>query len=121
MTTNTTQAFDLSSLARAIEQRDAAAQLSLYDDAAEVKLIDRLNPPGTPRVLRGKDQIRGWVEDVCARDMTHRVEQQLVDGERAAFTEACSYPDGANVMCAAFVEHRDGRITRMTGVQAWDE
>jgi ketosteroid isomerase-like protein len=121
MTTNTSQGFDIGSLVRAIEERDAAAQLSLYDEDAEVTLVDRLNPPGRPRVLRGRDQIRGWIEDVCARDMSHRVQQQLVDGDRAAFTEACNYPDGANVMCAAFVELHDGRIKRMTGVQAWDE
>jgi ketosteroid isomerase-like protein len=121
MTTNATHAFDIGSLARAIEERDAAAQLAHYDEDAEVRLVDRLNPPGRPRVLRGRDQIRGWIEDMCGRDMTHRVEQQLVDGDRAAFAEAWSYPDGANVMCAAFVEVRDGRIARMTGVQAWDE
>ena len=48
MTTDTTRGFDLAALARAIEERDAAAQLELYDDAAEVTLIDRANPPGSP-------------------------------------------------------------------------
>ena len=121
MTTNTTRGFDLAALARAIEERDAGAQLELFDDDAEVTLIDRANPPARPRVLAGKDAIREWIEDVCARDMTHHVELQLLDGDRAAFSETCRYPDGAGVACAAFMELRDGRVARMTGVQAWDE
>ena len=121
MTTDTTRGFDLAALARAIEERDAAAQLELYDDAAEVTLIDRANPPGSPRVLAGKDAIREWIEDVCSRDMTHHVELTLLDGDRAAFSETCRYPDGAGVACAAFIELRDGRVARMNGVQAWDE
>ena len=48
MTTDTTRGFDLAALARAIEERDAAAQLELYDDAAEVTLIDRGQPARQP-------------------------------------------------------------------------
>ena len=52
--------------------------------------------------------------------MTHRVEMQVVGDGGAAFTEACRYPDGTNVLCAAVLELRDGRIARELGVQAWD-
>ena len=121
MTTDTTRGFDLGGLARAIEERDAAAQLELFADDAEVTLVDRANPPGSPLVLAGKDAIREWIDDVCSRDMSHHVDVQLVDGDRAAFTEACRYPDGSGVLCAAFIELREGRVVRMTGVQAWDE
>ena len=121
MSTSTTRKFDFAELRRAIEERDAAAQLALYADDAEVTLVDRLNTPAAPRVLRGRDQIRGWVQDICARDMTHRVGMEVVDEDGAAFTEACSYPDGTKVLCAATLEIRDGRITREVGVQAWDE
>lgn len=120
MSTSTTQTFDFSELKRALEERDATAQLALYADDAEVRLVDRVNTPGTPRVLRGREEIRGWIEDICERDMTHRVEMQVVGDGGAAFTEACRYPDGTNVLCAAVLELRDGRIARELGVQAWD-
>ena len=52
--------------------------------------------------------------------MTHQVENGIADGNRLAFTQACSYPDGARVFCAAVVELADGKISRQTAVQAWD-
>ncbi len=78
MTTQTT--IDLEALRRAVEERDAAGMLALYADDAEVRLADRDDTPGNPRVLSGKDEIRAFVEDVCARDMTHRVEHAVADG-----------------------------------------
>jgi ketosteroid isomerase-like protein len=118
MTTQTT--IDLEALRRAIEERDAAGMLALYADDAEVRLADRDDTPGNPRVLSGKEEIRAFVQDVCARDMTHRVEHAVADGDRASFLEACSYPDGTNVLCAAALDLRDGLIVRQVGVQAWD-
>ncbi len=118
MTTQTT--IDLEALRRAVEERDAAGMLALYADDAEVRLADRDDTPGSPRVLSGKDEIRAFVEDVCARDMTHRVEHAVADGDRASFLEACRYPDGTNVLCAAALSLRDGLIVGQVGVQAWD-
>ena len=117
----TTTTFDFAELKRALEERDSAAQLALYTPDAEVTLVDRINTPGSPRVLRGHQEIRTWIEDVCERDMTHRVELHVVGDSGAAFTEACRYPDGTNVMCAAVLELRHGQIARQVGVQAWDE
>jgi ketosteroid isomerase-like protein len=118
-TTTTTTTF--AALRRAIEGRDAKAQVALYADDAEVRLIDRLNPPGAPRVLRTKDDIRGWVEDISGREMTHRIEHEVLAEDGAAFTEACRYPDGVNTLCATVLELRDGKIARQVVVQAWDE
>jgi hypothetical protein len=53
--------------------------------------------------------------------MTHRLEQLVLGDGSAAFTEACQYPDGTRVLCAALLELRDGKIARKVGVQAWDE
>jgi hypothetical protein len=60
MSTSTTPMFDFAELKRALEERDATAQLALYADEAEVTLVDRINTPGSPRVLRGREEIRGW-------------------------------------------------------------
>jgi hypothetical protein len=70
--------------------------------------------------VRGRDEIRRWIEDVCERDMTHRVDMEVLAHGRAAFIESCRYADGTNVLCAAMLELRDGLITRFVGVQAWD-
>jgi hypothetical protein len=49
--------------------------------------------------------------------MTHRIERE----GGVAFNEVCEYPDGTRVLCAAMLEVEDGRITRQTNVEAWDE
>jgi hypothetical protein len=112
---------DFAALKRAIEERDADAQLALYADHAHVRLVDRINTPRSPRVLRGRDEIRAWIEDVCARDMTHEVRTPVVSDHAVAFTEACVYPDGVTVLCATVLELDGGRIVRQVAVQAWDE
>lgn len=117
----TTQMFDLSALKRGIEERDASAQLALYAEDAEVTLVDRVAQPSAPRVLRGRGEIQAWIEDVCGRDMTHRVQHTVQDESGAAFTEACRYPDGTGVVCATVLELAGGLVARQTVVQAWDE
>lgn len=53
--------------------------------------------------------------------MTHKVDTTIADGDNLAFTQACDYPDGTKVFCAAMLELKDGQIARQTVVQAWDE
>ena len=117
----TTHSFDIDTLRRAIEERDAEAQLALYAEDAEVTLVDRVAQPSAPRILRGRDEIRTWIEDVCGRDMTHRVKDVVQDDDGVAFTEACAYPDGTRVLCATVLQTGEGRVTRQVGIQAWDE
>ena len=118
---STQTSFDFAALKRAIEERDAAAQLALYADDAEVRLVDRTNTPASPRVLHGREEIRQWIEDVCGREMNHLIETPVVGADRVAFTEACRYPDGTNVLCATVLELNEERIARQVAVQAWDE
>jgi hypothetical protein len=121
MSTATTPTFDFGEFKRALEERDSNAQLTLYAPDAEVTLVDRIDTPGSPRVLHGRDEIRTWIEDICERDMTHHVDMQVIADSGAGFTEACRYPDGTNVLCAAVLELRNGQIARQVSVQAWDE
>jgi hypothetical protein len=117
----TTTTFDLESFTRAIEERDASTQLAMYAPDAAVTLADRVSQPGAPRILSGHGAIQEWIEDVCARDMKHAVGHTVSDDRGVAFTEACRYPDGTNVLCATVLEIEDGLISRQVGVQAWDE
>jgi ketosteroid isomerase-like protein len=119
--TTTSPTFDFAEFKRALEERDSAGQLALYAPDAEVVLVDRINTPASPRVLRGRDEIRAWIEDTCERDMTHRVDMEVLGEGGAAFTEACRYPDGTSVLGATVLELDGRRIRRQVGVQAWDE
>ena len=85
----------------------------MYAPDARVIIADQITTPGSPRVLNGRDEIRGWIEDVSAREMTHEVGHAVVDEHGAALTEACTYPDGTNVICATVLELSDGLISEM--------
>jgi SnoaL-like domain len=119
MSTITT--FDLDRFTRAAEERDAAAQLSMYGPDAVVTIADKISQPGAPRVLRTRAEIRDWLEDMYARDMTHSVKHRVFDATGAAYTQACRYPDGTNVLCATVIALDGGVISGQTVVQVWDE
>jgi ketosteroid isomerase-like protein len=118
--TTLSHAVSIAELKRAIEGRDAKALIGLYADDALLRIIDHDNPPSKPRELRGRQAIAAYYDDVCGRAMTHQIEVGISNGQQLAFTQACTYPDGAKVFCAAMLETRDGKIVRQTAVQAWD-
>lgn len=71
--------------------------------------------------MRGRQAIATFWDDICSRAMTHQVDTTIAEGSRLAFTQACAYPDGTRVFCAAILDLSDGLIVRQTVVQAWDE
>jgi ketosteroid isomerase-like protein len=105
----------------AIEGRNGRMLASFYADDAVLRVIDRNNPPSKPREIKGRAAIDRFWDDICSRAMTHKVELTIAEGDRLAFSQACSYPDGAKVLCLALLELKDGLIFRQTAVQAWDE
>ena len=113
--------FDFQVLRRGIEQSDAETLVSLYADDAEMITVNKNATPSSPRVLSGKEQIAEFLRDVCGREMTHRVEDEVVGEGRIAFNEACEYPDGLKVLTATTLEVRDGKISRQVNVEVWDE
>lgn len=106
---------------RATEARDAETLSAFYADDAVIRIIDKSNPPSRPREVRGKREISAFLQDICSRKMTHEVEAAALEGDRLAFTEACTYPDGTKVLCMTMAELKQGSIARQTLVQAWDE
>jgi len=113
--------FDLDRFTRAAEERDASTQVSMYGPQATVTIADPISQPGSPRVLRSREEIAAWIDDTCSRDMTHSVQHKVEDGDGAAYTVACRYPDGTNVLCATVLELDDGLISEQTVVQVWDQ
>ena len=65
--------LDLAAFNRAIDTSDAESQIAVYDDSAEVQVIDADNPPSAPRVLKGKDAIADWVRSNCQPQVSRRV------------------------------------------------
>ncbi|GAA2442309.1 nuclear transport factor 2 family protein [Streptomyces glaucus] len=114
-------AFDTEILRRAIEGEDPRTLVSLYADDAELRIVDRDAQPSRPRVLHGRDEIARMLQDVYSRDMTHKLEQCVVQGDHAAYSESCRYPDGVRVLSESMLSLRDGRIAEQTLIQAWDE
>ncbi|MGW1777709.1 nuclear transport factor 2 family protein [Streptomyces sp. NPDC002143] len=114
-------AFDTETLRRGVEGQTATTLLSLYADDAELRVIDHNTQPSRPRVLHGRDEIAQLLEDVYSRDMTHKLEECIVQGDRAAYSESCLYADGVRVLSESMITLRDGKIVDQTLIQAWDE
>lgn len=120
-TQNTASGLDFEAMRRGIEQLDAELLVNLYADDAELRVVNRNTTPSSPRELKGKEEISEYLRDVCGRAMTHRIEREVVGENRVAFNEACEYPDGTRVLCAATLDIKDGKIVRQVNVEAWDE
>lgn len=112
---------NIETLRDAIERNDPVRLAAFYADDARLTIIDHERSPSRPLVLSGKDEIKEFWNNICSRDMTHHVTHEVAEGNRMAFTEECTCSDGMRVVCSAFVETRNGQITRETMVQAWDE
>ncbi|AVH54943.1 MULTISPECIES: nuclear transport factor 2 family protein [Streptomyces] len=114
-------AFDTETLRRGIEGHNAADLLSLYADDAELRVVDRNTQPSHPMIKHGRAEIAEMLNDVYSRDMTHKLEQCVIQGDHVAYTESCEYPDGVKVLATSMMSLRDGKIADQTLVQAWDE
>lgn len=121
MGTTTPAAFDTETLRRGIEGHTAATLLSLYADDATLRVVNRDSQPSRPRVLHGRGEIAEMLEDVCSRDMTHKLEGCVVQGDHVAYCESCQYRDGTRVLSESMITLRDGKISEQITIEAWDE
>ena len=119
--TRTASMFRVGALQRGIEERDASTLLALYAEDAELRIVDRANPPSAPLVLVGHGAIGRHLEEISSRDMTHALTRIVADDTSVAYVEECRYPNGSRVLCTAVLDLADGLIVRQIGVQAWDE
>ena len=109
MTEQRATGFDFEALRHAEEQHDLDAMLDLYADDTEIHIVNRNTPPSSPHVLRDKETISEYLRDVFGRDMTHRVESEVVGEDSVARNVACEYPDGTRVLAAENLDLRDGK------------
>lgn len=113
--------FDTDILRRAVEGRSPDTLLSLYTDDAEIRVVNRNAQPSHPKVLNGRNEIADMLTDVYSRDMTHKLEGCVVQGDSAAYSESCEYANGVRVLSESMITLRDGRISRQIIIEAWDE
>jgi hypothetical protein len=107
-------------LRKAVETRNAASLKSYYSDDAVLTIIDNDNPPSKPRKISGAKDIGDFLADVCSRDMTHTVDMGMIDGDKLAFVQGCTYSDGTRVIASNTADLGPNGIVRQTTVQAWD-
>jgi SnoaL-like domain len=121
-TMQSTPMFDVEALRRGIEERDAFTMRGLYRENAQLTVVDQRDQPSHPHEIAGTAAIGEFLDELCGRDMEHRLEQVVVsaDGTHAAYLEQCRYPDGTRVMSTSMLDLRDGRIAAQTSLQAWD-
>ena len=110
----------LPALRRAIETRDGQTLAGFYADDAVMRIVDQDNPPARPYEIKGREAIAAYFADVCGRTMTHRIDAGISEGDKLAFTQSCTYPDGKRVLCSAMLELAGGKFVRQVSVQAWD-
>jgi hypothetical protein len=121
MGTAATPAFTADTLRQGVEAHTAADLLSLYADDAQVRIVDRNTQPSKPRVLHGRDEIGALFNDIYTRDMTHKVDQCIIQGDHAAYSQSCQYSDGTRVLAESMITLRNGKIAEEVLIQAWDE
>jgi hypothetical protein len=109
-----------SSLHKGLEQRDVPTMLSLYDDDAELDIVDRNHTPSHPLRLKGKKELEQYFNDVLNRPLTHHIEDEVMAGDHLAYTDTCEYPDGSKVFTSAMATLKDSKIVHEVDSQAWD-
>jgi ketosteroid isomerase-like protein len=113
--------FDWAAFRRSYERLDSAAVRDLVSEDVECIEIDSRTQPSAPARLQGADALVAAIEDIASRGLQHEILDEVVGEDKAAFHSRCRYPDGKLVEGMAFLEIEDGRIKRMTEVQAFDE
>jgi ketosteroid isomerase-like protein len=113
--------FDAVAFRHAFEGGDVEALGELVADDVQWSVVDCKTPPGAPMVVTGRASLEAALRDICDRGLTVRLEDQIVAGDRAAFACRCRYPDGREVLSNMLLTAREGRIARVSEVQAWDE
>lgn len=118
----TTRGLDFEVLKRAVEDLDAELLLSFYAEDAEARWAGPGAPPSSPLVWRGKQEISETFHRAYSREMTQRVEDEVIGEDRLALTVTSEFPDGKRQVCMSTIElNEGGEISRHTMVDVRDE
>lgn len=118
---NSDEVTVMETLRQGYHMRDAALIASIYAEDVELTICNRNNPPSRRLVLRGRDAVRKMLDDLCAREMTHKVGHMTLGDGTIAFSFNCQYPDGCQVVALNIATLSKGRIVSEISVDCWDE
>ena len=109
---STQTSFDLSGLIEAIESSNAAYQVALYAEHAEVQITDGDSLGQAPRVLIGKPAIARWVEDLATRHIIHHVVDPVADRRSVSYVDELHQRDGTTILHRCTAEISTGQISQ---------
>jgi ketosteroid isomerase-like protein len=112
--------FDLTGLTAAIERGDPDYQLALYAADAALEVNDS-DPRLPPRVYVGRSAIRGWIEQITSRQLTHHLENLSSSGDCVELTDHIRHPDGRNVVYQISARVAHGQISSQTVTPTWED
>jgi hypothetical protein len=108
--------LDFKALRLAIEGCDPDLVLGYYAENAQLSIVNIVAPHVSPFELRGKAEIDKHLRATFGQEAYHRVEGEIVGGDRVTFREACEYSDGGRVLIETTLEVCDGKIVREVDV-----
>jgi hypothetical protein len=121
---STITAFDFERLSRATEER--AAPRSCRRPSNHHDRRRPLAAGGAAPAARAAGHPRS-LDDMCAREMSPRVQHTVKDAPGPAYTKACRYPEGTDVLGASDRARPGGRSRpdrrpplRREGVTRWE-
>ena len=112
--------LDVETIKNAVRHGGAAGLTEYVSDDVEFTQIDQRTPPAAPALHTGRDALISLAEDLERRGVRMQVDDGFIAGDRGALRVVCTYPDGNQVVEHTLVTLRDGKVTRWSGVQAWD-
>lgn len=112
--------FDFKAFKAAFELQDIEAWSSFYSDNAEWVSYRHINPPRSPHVLAGRQQIEAVLKRVKASEVRLSISDEVLNPQRSAFCVMCTLPSGYRVIEHVIIHHPDGTIVRQVDVEAWD-
>jgi hypothetical protein len=114
--------FDFPAFRDAVEGRDVERWLGFFAEEARWIEYRRENPPGSPRLIAGKAEIRAWLEKIEPVPAELVVSHELIGATRIAYRLTVTFlPDRRQIVEHVISELDDaGRIARQVDVEISD-
>jgi hypothetical protein len=112
--------FDLAGLLGAIERGDLDYQLALYAADAELRVAG-CDPAGSVSVYRGRDAIRGWLQQLDLQQVTHRLGNLSSSDEGILLTDVIRHRDGRHMIYQTTLRLDRGQITHQHVALIWED
>ena len=86
--------FDFNAFKAAFERQDLEAWSSFYSDNAEWVSYRHINPPRSPHILAGREQIEAVLKRLKASEVQLSLSDEVLNPRRSAFCVMCTLPSG---------------------------